>query len=190
MKIGEILEELKRGKTLVDIGKELVVGKEKLSKALKGAGYEFSRKNGWTFKGKGEEPLNQEYTDFIKSSKSVKKANVNISAIDEVSATIEKPRPTDASTSQLSNKTGNKQIVKPVSQETTKPTSKQISKQVGKPTNQPAKNPTIKETSKPSMKKVTYEIEEQLHDELKIKSIREKRTVSEIVNEIIKKGLK
>lgn len=38
--------------------------------------------------------------------------------------------------------------------------------------------------------KVTYEIEEWLHDELKVKAVREKRKVSEIVNELIKNGLK
>jgi hypothetical protein len=48
----------------------------------------------------------------------------------------------------------------------------------------PESKPTSNKT-----KKVTYEIEEQLHDEIKIKSIREKRTVSEIVNELIKRGL-
>lgn len=39
-------------------------------------------------------------------------------------------------------------------------------------------------------KKATYEVEEALHDEIKIRAIREKRTVSEIVNEIFKKALK
>jgi hypothetical protein len=56
------------------------------------------------------------------------------------------------------------------------------------PTSQFSKNPTSKQTGKPAMKKVTYEIEEQFHDELKMKAIKEKRTVSEIVNEIIEKG--
>lgn len=39
MTIGEIVEALKCGKVLADIGKELSVGKEKLSKALKEAGF-------------------------------------------------------------------------------------------------------------------------------------------------------
>jgi hypothetical protein len=47
----------------------------------------------------------------------------------------------------------------------------------------------IKEERQPIIKKVTYEIEERLHDELKIKSVRDKRKVSEIVNELLKKGL-
>ena len=41
-----------------------------------------------------------------------------------------------------------------------------------------------------SLKKVTYEVDESLHDELKIKAIREKRNVSEIVNEIFREALK
>jgi predicted HicB family RNase H-like nuclease len=206
MKIGEILEELKRGKKLVDIGKELVVGKEKLSKALKNAGYKFSRKDGWVFQGKGAEPLNRDYTDFTEPRKNVRKANTEISAIDEVSATIEAHRLNDAPTSQLSDKTTSKEIGKLVSLKTNKETNKQINKQVGfptlKPDNQQSNNPTNKEKIKPvvkpsskeagkqSMKKVTYEIEEWLHDELKIQAIRQKRTVSEIVNEIIKESMK
>lgn len=74
---------------------------------------------------------------------------------------------------------------KTVSQKSTKET-----KQVN---NYTESKPTKKEVSKKEskkVKKVTYEIEEDLHDELKIRSIREKRNVSEIVNEIIKKGLR
>jgi hypothetical protein len=62
--------------------------------------------------------------------------------------------------------------------------NKQINKQAKKPTN----NQEEKQASN-QIKKVTYEIEEWLHDELKIRAIREKRNVSEIVNELIKKGL-
>ncbi|WP_431812242.1 hypothetical protein [Lysinibacillus sp. FW12] len=78
MKIGEIIEALKHGKALADLGKELSVGKEKLSKALKKAGYVFNRRTGWTFMGSGQEPLNKEYTEFIDQSRSVKKENANV----------------------------------------------------------------------------------------------------------------
>lgn len=71
--IGEILEALGQGKALADIGKELTVGKEKISKALKNAGYLFNRGTGWTYAGADPEPLNKDYTDFISSRKSVKK---------------------------------------------------------------------------------------------------------------------
>lgn len=71
--IGEILKALKQGKSLADIGKELTVGKEKLSKILKDAGYVFNRRTGWTFTRTDQEPLNKDYTDFITPSKSVKK---------------------------------------------------------------------------------------------------------------------
>ena len=76
--IGDILKALKQGKQLADIGKELTIGKEKLSKALKEAGYTFSRRTGWTFAGTGEAPLNQAYTDFVESSGGVKKVNASI----------------------------------------------------------------------------------------------------------------
>lgn len=72
--IGEIIEALGQGKALADIGKELAVGKEKLSKALKNAGYLFNRGTGWTYTGKNPEPLNKDYTDFISLRKSVKKS--------------------------------------------------------------------------------------------------------------------
>ncbi|WP_369355916.1 hypothetical protein [Lysinibacillus capsici] len=74
MTIGEILEALGQGKALADIGKELTVGKEKISKALKNAGYLFNRGTGWTYAGADPEPLNKDYTDFISSRKSVKKS--------------------------------------------------------------------------------------------------------------------
>ncbi|OXS72952.1 hypothetical protein [Domibacillus enclensis] len=38
-----------------------------------------------------------------------------------------------------------------------------------------------------NLKKATYEVEEWVHDELKIQAIRQKQTISEIVNEILKK---
>lgn len=73
MTLGEIVEALGQGKALADIGKELTVGKEKLSKALKNAGYLFNRGTGWTYAGAGPEPLKKDYTEFISSRKSVKK---------------------------------------------------------------------------------------------------------------------
>lgn len=77
--IGEILEAMKQGKAVANIAKELTIGKEKLSKALQKAGYEYNRGNRkWTFAGTGEEPLNQAYTDFVESSGGVKKANASI----------------------------------------------------------------------------------------------------------------
>ncbi|MEA0564766.1 hypothetical protein [Lysinibacillus irui] len=74
MTIGEIIEALGQGKALADIAKELTVGKEKISKALKNAGYLFNRGTGWTYTGADPEPLNKDYTDFISSRKGVKKS--------------------------------------------------------------------------------------------------------------------
>lgn len=85
MTIGEIVEALKCGKALADIGKELSVGKEKLSKALKEAGYLFNRRTGWTFTGSGQEPVNREYTEFIGESRSVKKLKAtNVSTKEQI----------------------------------------------------------------------------------------------------------
>src|SRR6478752_413760 len=74
MKIKEIVEAIKQGKTLAVIGKDIGVGKEKLSASLKNAGYEFNRKDGWFFGEEGKQPLDKDYTEFIKG---VKKANVS-----------------------------------------------------------------------------------------------------------------
>jgi len=63
------------------------------------------------------------------------------------------------------------------SQQSTKETKKKSDYNEIKPTNIP-------------VKKVTYEIEEWIHDDLKIRAIREKRKVSDIVNELLKKGLR
>lgn len=63
------------------------------------------------------------------------------------------------------------------------------------PEKQHTENKTRKEAKKEVvkeivLKKATYEVEEQLHDELKIRAIREKRNVSDIVNEIFREALK
>lgn len=171
MKIREIIE-LSRTDSLAKIAKEhLNVGKEKAREGLKQAGcYSINGVKGWHFDG-DESVLEQSIYDFVTTTR---KAKSEVStAKKEASATIEEPRLVNIPTSQQTSKTESKEINKPIN----KPINKQRNKQVGKPTTQL------------SLKKVTYEIEEHLHDELKIKAIREKRTVSEIVNEIIKKGL-
>jgi hypothetical protein len=172
MKIGDLLE-LTKTKKLADIAKEdLTISEKPAREALKLAGcYSISGKRGWYFDG-DKSVLEQSIYDYELPSK--RKIRSVTSAEKEVSATIEKAKALKNPETQLYNKLLNK--------ESSKPNNKKIKKQVGKPTN--------KESSKPAMKKVTYEIEEQLHDELRIKSIMEKRTVSEIVNVIIKKGVK
>ncbi|WP_394557834.1 hypothetical protein [Priestia aryabhattai] len=171
MKIKDIIQ-LSKTDSLAKIAKEhLNVGKEKAREGLKSAGcYSKNGVKGWFFEG-DESVLDQSIYDFVSTNRKAKSEVDN--AKKEVAVATEKPRLVNNPTSQQSKKTDSKQDDKPV--------NKQTNKQVGKP--------TIQETNKPAMKKVTYEIEESLHDELKIKSIREKRTVSEIVNEIIKKGL-
>jgi cell division septation protein DedD len=155
MKIKEILE-LTQTKKLADITKEdLSIGEKPAREALKSAGcYSISGKRGWYFDG-DKDVLERSIYDFAPPTR--RKGKPIISAEQEVSATLEKPK-----------------AVK-------KPSSQQISKQ--------DKKQVTQESNKPVMKKVTYEIEEQLHDQLRIKAIIEKRTVSEIVNEIIKGGI-
>ena len=70
-----------------------------------------------------------------------------------------------------------KETNKPISQQINKTTKKEIVLIENKPTNN-------------KLKKVTYEIEEDLHDKIKILSIQQKRNVSEIVNEFLKNQLK
>ncbi|MBT2738112.1 hypothetical protein, partial [Bacillus sp. ISL-7] len=83
-------------------------------------------------------------------------------------------------------------VQNPEIQEEKKQGNKQVNKMESNPSNKQEKKESNKSTvqeERKTVKKVTYEIEEGLHDELKIKAIREKRNVSEIVNEFIKKGL-
>lgn len=180
VKIGEILT-LTQTKRLSEIAKEsLEIGEKKAVEGLKKAGcYNISGKRGWFFDG-DESVLEQSIYDYAPVGRGKARTVVN-SAEKEVSATIEKAEVVNNPSSQLPDKTETKKE--------NKPTNKQISKQVGKPTDRLIGKQIGKPTSKHVMKKVTYEIEEQLHDELKIKAIREKRTVSEIVNEIIKSAL-
>lgn len=170
MKIRELLE-LTQAEPLAKIAKErLTIGEKTAREALKAAGcYSISGKRGWYYDG-DPSVLEQSIYDFAPTKKAKKEID---RARKEVSATIEKAKAVNNPASQLSDNTENKQENKPAIKEINKPTIKQTNKQAGFP----------------AMKKVTYEIEEQLHDQLKIKAIVEKRTVSEIVNEIIKRAL-
>lgn len=83
-------------------------------------------------------------------------------------------------TSQENRKKGSKEV--------NLKTNKQVNNKTYKPGSNKLGNPGIKQVGKET-KKVTYEIDPKIHDELKIRSIREKRNVSEIVNELLIKGL-
>lgn len=84
------------------------------------------------------------------------------------------------------------------SKTTSNPTSKIEKQEMKKEVKQKNDKSGIKKVVKPEnnkvgkleKKKVTYEIDEWVHDEIRIRSIREKRNVSDIVNEILKGGLK
>lgn len=187
MEIGEILE-LTQTKKISDIAKEsLSIGEKPTRDALKLAGcFNVSGKRGWFFEG-DRNVLEQSIYDF---SPPIKR---RISAKKEIAATTDKAEALVNPTSQLPDKTESKQVNKPKIKETNNPINQQvdekISKQVETPTSQLPNKSTSKQTTKSTMKKVTYEIEERFHDELKVKAIKEKRTVSEIVNEIIRNGV-
>lgn len=161
MTIGEILEALKQGKALANIAKELTVGKEKLSKALQKAGYEYNRGNRkWAFAETGEEPLNQAYTDFVESSRNVKKQPV-IHAPKEVVATTEKA---EASKNQQTNV----------------PTKERK--------NEPTKELT-KERTNVVRKRSSFDIDVALMKDLKIQAVIHGKNVYEIVENAIRKEL-
>lgn len=180
MIIKDILE-LTQTMRVSEIAKGLEIGEKKAVAGLKKAGCTFtSGRSGWYLaEGTDESVLEKSIYDFAPIGRSKAKNVVN-SAKREVSATVEAEVVNNPS-SQLPDKTD--------SNEENKPTNKQISKQVGKPTDKLIGKQIGKPASKSVMKKVTYEIETQLHNELKIKAIREDRTVSDIVNEIIKTAL-
>lgn len=165
MKIKEILE-LTQSKKLADIAKEsLEIGEKPTREALKSAGcYSISGKRGWHFDG-DKDVLERSIYDFAPPTR--RKGKTVISAEKEVAATkwvdvkIEK------------DEYEPKAVKNPSSQQINKQDKKQV----------------IQESNKPVSKKVTYEIESRLHDQLRIKAILEKRTVSEIVNDIVKRGI-
>lgn len=82
--------------------------------------------------------------------------------------------PTNNSGSKKVNETGSNKVGIPEIQEVGNLGSKKVG---------------MAESHEVGKKKVTYEIEEWLHDEIRIRSIREKRNVSDIVNDILKAGL-
>ena len=85
---------------------------------------------------------------------------------------------------QTPKKQENNIISKPTSQETNKtennPSNKQVKKTVGKQETQ--------QTSK-TIKKVTYEIDEDLHFELRIEAFKRKKNVSDLVEQAIREYL-
>ena len=96
----------------------------------------------------------------------------------------DRPEVLEQSIYEFAEPTKPKAVNKPTSQQSTKETKQEPIFTENKPTNKP-----IKQQENKPLKKVTYEIEEHLHDELKIMAVRQKRKVSDIVNELIKRGL-
>lgn len=77
------------------------------------------------------------------------------------------------------------EINKPVNKQDGNPVKKQPIKQESKKDGKKS----IQETRK-TVKKVTYEIDEELHFEMRMKAFREKRNVSQLVEQAIKEYLK
>ena len=168
MKIGEILKAIKQGKTLAGIGKDIGVGKEKLSSALRNAGYEFNRKDGWFFGREGEQPLDKNYTEFIRG---VKKANV--------STKERKNEKTKEPKNQRSNESSNV----PAKEEI-----KQANEQVA-PTLETTKEGT-KERSNIVRKRSSFDLDVELMKELKIQAVIHDKNIYEMVETAIKQYLK
>lgn len=163
MKIIELLGEIsKQGETIASVAKRINgISEKPLRKALQEAGYIFSNQvpKGWHYQGEGPEPLDKSIFDYTPKATAKKKTT------SQKSTKETKPNPIYTKSN---------------------PTIQTESNQISKPMNL---EETMEYLDKLKMKKVTYEIEEHLHDELKIMAIRQKRNVSEIVNELIKKGL-
>lgn len=168
MILSEILELLNakgEGWTKAKIAKEkLTIGEKKLGEVLDDLGFEFSNvaPKGWKYNG-DESKLDKSIYDFVTTPR--KKTKTKATAIKKV---------------------GNPEI-----QEVNKPDKPVNSSSQTTPTTNTIKksNPSNKEEINP-IKKVTYEIEENTHLEIKIKALREKRNVSELVNEALKNYLK
>ena len=164
MLIKEIVEGIKQGKTLAVIGKDIGVGKEKLSASLKNAGYEFSRQEGWFFGGEGEQPLEKDFREFIEG---VKKANV--------STKERKKEKTKEPKNQRSNESSNV----PAKEEI-----KQANEQVA---------PTLETTNERSnvvRKRHSFDLDVELIKELKIQAVIHDRNLYEMVETAIGQYLK
>ena len=168
MLIKEIVEGIKQGKTLAVIGKDIGVGKEKLSASLKNAGYEFSRQEGWFFGGEGEQPLEKDFREFIEG---VKKANV--------STKERKKEKTKEPKNQRSNESSNV----PAKEEI-----KQANKQVA-PTLETTKQGT-KERSNVVRKRSSFDLDVELMKELKIQAVIHDKNIYEMVETAIRQYLK
>lgn len=164
MKIKEILDAIKQGKTLAEIGKDMGVGKEKLSSSLKNAGYYFNRKDGWFFEGQGEQPLDKDYTEFTRG---VKKTNVSTKKL--MNETTKEPK------NQRSNESSNV----PAKQEI-----KQAKEQIA-PTLE-----TTKERSNVVRKRSSFDLDVELMKELKIQAVIHDKNIYEMVETAIRQYLK
>ncbi|WP_337050904.1 hypothetical protein [Priestia megaterium] len=176
MKIGEILNEIKQGKTLAGIGKDIGVGKEKLSASLRNAGYEFNRRDGWFFSEEGEQPLNKKYTEFIKG---VRKANV--------STKKRKNEETKERKNQRSNESSNVTVKEEI---------KQANEQVAPTleTTKERKNASSKEQTKERSnivrKRSSFDLDVELMKELKIQAVIHDKNIYEMVETAIRQYLK
>lgn len=177
MTIGEIVEAIKQGKAVASIAKELTIGKEKLSKALQKAGYEYNRGNRkWTFAGTGEEPLNQDYTNFVESSRgSVTHSQKEVVATTE-KAKASKNHQTNVRTNEAIN-VGSKVGLNERTKERKNEPSKELTKE---PTN--IGNKVVRKRS-------SFDIDVELMKDLKIQAVIHGKNVYEVVENAIRKEL-
>jgi hypothetical protein len=163
MKIREIIDLTKQGKNISQIAKEhLPCGEKKAREILVSIGAEkpvSGSRSGWDYGIIGADVLEKDISEFITKKATAKSRQTRTQKVSKKE-------------NRDSKNTGNNSIIKSTKEES----EENIIYTENNPTNK-------------KLKKVTYEIEEWLHDELRVKSIREKRKVSEIVNELIKSSL-
>lgn len=164
MTLREILELLNtKGWNAGKVAKEkMPFGVKKFTPLLDELGFKFSNsgQKGWTYHG-DEIFLDDDIMNFVGN---IKTTRPKADAI---------KNPEIKKVNKLDNQESISNTISPISTKT--PTIKKS-------------NPSNKEINK-TIKKVTYEIEEENHIEIKIRALREKRNVSELVNQAIKNYL-
>jgi hypothetical protein len=176
MKIREIIDLTKQGKNISQIAKEhLPCGEKKSREILVSLGAEkpiSGSRSGWDYGIIGADVLEKDISEFItkkataksrQTQKSTKKENNNNSKTEKhdiINPNLQESRGNGITENQPTNKMEYRQFEQTMTQETRRPT-----------------------------KKVTYEIDEDLHFEYRMLAFRQKRNVSELVEQAMKEFL-
>jgi predicted HicB family RNase H-like nuclease len=178
MKIKEILELTYDKKTNLEkiSAEKLPYGYKKVKAILLSIGAKTppKGKKGWEYENVKETDLEKDITEFGGQVKSTEK-NSNSRQFERISKTQEK------------NKSEKNNVINPEKHDIMEEETKQV-KEV-KQSKQPTNNPTNEEERKVVVKKVTYEIDEDLHYELRMKAFQQKKNVSELVEQALREYL-